>query len=112
MSEITSEDAPSSLSLQDGWITIPAASTWEIVRVELMPCSDAWAGLYAAHDAGRAAERADVLAKLGEHRAVLLHKCARDIHGALADQVMEMRRIDELIASVSAGLHVSGSSGL
>lgn len=69
----------------------------------LMRRTDAWAGLYAAHDAGRAAERADVLTVLRQHQAVLVR------HGATQGEMMELRRINELIASLSAGLHVGGA---
>lgn len=62
-----------------------------------------WAGLHAAHDAGRAAERGDVLAHLAQHRARLLR-----VDGVSATD-MEVRRFDELVASIDAELHVGGA---
>ena len=48
---------------------------------------------------GGAIERADVLALLASHRAVLVRKAG------LAEASMEVRRIDELIATIAGGLH-------
>lgn len=64
----------------------------------------AWAGLHAAHDAGRAAERGDVLAHLAQHRARLLR-----VDGVSATD-MEVRRFDELVAAINAGLHAGGAA--
>jgi hypothetical protein len=68
---------------------------------QVVPAADAWCGLHAAHDAGRAAERADVLARLRAYRAAL--RIAHAARGQISDD--ELRRADGLIGWIDAALH-------
>lgn len=68
-------------------------------------CELAWQGLFAAHDAGRAVERADVLALMEAHRSALVRI------GGVAEGAVELRRFDELVVSIATGLHDRGGAG-